>query len=63
MIGYLKRVSNFSTARQAEHELRYYHKSMLHRTAADNVYEQEQVVANQIVNETAKAEKAEAVNA
>jgi len=30
VIGYLKRVKNFSKARQTEHELRFYHKSKLH---------------------------------
>ncbi|MBO7593710.1 MAG: hypothetical protein J6T12_01980, partial [Salinivirgaceae bacterium] len=53
--GYLKRVSNFSSARQAEHNLRYYHKSMLNRTIEDNVCEQN--VANETVKEAVAAEK------
>ena len=56
VIGYLKRVSNFSSARQAEHNLRYYHKSMLNRTIEDNQCEQQNVV-RETVKETVAAEK------
>ncbi|WP_457615655.1 anaerobic ribonucleoside-triphosphate reductase [Lutibacter sp.] len=34
VIGYLKRVSNFSSARQSEHELRHYHLNQFHNPTA-----------------------------
>jgi ribonucleoside-triphosphate reductase len=57
VIGYLKRVSNFSSARQLEHSLRYYHKSMLNRTIDDNVCKQQQNTVKSTVNEKVAAEK------
>ncbi|MBR5643289.1 MAG: anaerobic ribonucleoside-triphosphate reductase [Salinivirgaceae bacterium] len=63
VIGYLKRVSNFSSARQLEHSLRYYHKSMLNRTIEDSASVQETAAAKQTVNETVKAEKMAAAKA
>ena len=63
VIGYLKRVSNFSSARQLEHSLRYYHKSMLNRTIEDSTSTQETAAAKQAVNETVKAEKMAAAKA
>ena len=62
VIGYLKRVSNFSSARQAEHNLRYYHKSMLNRTIEDNTCEQPSAV-RETVKETVAADKKVAAEA